>query len=78
MMHRLRAQTGHPVNGHGLAPVLAVWTHITIERLAPVTDVSNEERAQITALVGQDCAALEPWYAPASLEAAMSANCLLA
>ena len=62
----VRAQLTLPyrklVHRAGLAPVLAVWTHITIERLAPAAEVSDEERAQITALVRHDCAALAPFY----------------
>ena len=62
----VRAQLTLPyrelVHRAGLAPVLAIWAHVTIEQLTPVTEVSDEERAQITALVRQDCAALEPFY----------------
>jgi 2'-5' RNA ligase len=45
----------------GLAPVPGVWMHITVQHVAPVTEVSTSEIKQITALVRDACAQIAPF-----------------
>ncbi len=44
----------------GLAPVPAVWAHVTVEHFAPIAGVSYEEIAKVAELVRNRCEMLTP------------------
>jgi len=45
----------------GLTPVAGQWMHITVQHLAPVTQISAGEIEQITGLVRERCAGIAPF-----------------
>jgi 2'-5' RNA ligase len=45
----------------GLVPVGAEYLHVTVQHLAPVTEIASGELAEITALVRDRCAGIAPF-----------------